>query len=185
MVRFPSGEYSVNLVLLLLQKHLTWIFHHAMFDLRFIKAGLHITPQGPVECTKTMMKIVRPDLPSGLGNALKAILDVQIDKKIRHDWAKQDLSERDLEYACDDVLYLHDLLSALRLQMVPGDTHTYELATGVIQAMSQLEIEGYTDLFVYEQDPVEKRNQQREWWNKKFETTFFGLMKKEMENRNE
>ena len=85
MVHHPD-EKSYRLQAVLLNGYSTKYFHHALFDLRFLKFWLGVDLQD-VECTKTLMKMVFPDLPSGLVNSVKKVLGVKFDQK-RVDYRK-------------------------------------------------------------------------------------------------
>jgi ribonuclease D len=164
VVRNPDGTSS-NLQLALTDGFAVKIFHHAAFDLQFIKTGLGIDVRGPVECTKTLMKILRPDLPSGLGNALKHILKVKINKKINHkEWKLENLSARQKEYIADDTLYLHPLMKELKRDARYGALRRYADAMTVIRLKASIEMEGYIDLFTYEQAKSVDSIEKREWW---------------------
>jgi len=136
-----------------------------MFDIKFLYGHLGI--RAYPECTKILMKILHPELPSGLGSALRDILGVTIDKGITHDWGVPELSDEQIKYACQDVLYLHRLYKKLRetLGVNPKRANYYE-AMSTAQGIAELEVEGYTDLFKYEQDPYDQVKANRDWWDK-------------------
>jgi len=162
-IRRPN-HLSFRLLSLFEQKYITWIFHHAMFDLRFLLAGTGKKINGKIECTKTLMKIVHPELKSGLAAALREVRKVILKKGIRHEWDVETLSKEQINYASGDVLELHGLFRNLQIDMTPENFSVYRRAMKAIQQIAELEIEGYTDLFTYEQNNLEKTLKQRNWW---------------------
>lgn len=146
------------------------IFHHAMFDLRFLKSGMRLDVAGKIECTKTLMKICHPEHRSGLGVSLREVIKVSIDKKIfreiKNDWDAEPLSKKQVVYAACDVLYLHKLLKQLKLNCKWHELERYSTAMAAIRRIASLQVEGYTDLFDYPQNSYEKTLEQRNWWLK-------------------
>lgn len=137
------------------------------FDLQFIMAGLGTKIKGDVHCTKTLMKILHPELRSGLGSSLRDILNVKIDKNIKHEWDKPILSTRQLEYAANDVLYLHDLRNQLFEDMYLSHSEKINIYLDAVQALktkAELTVQGYGDVFAYEQNKYSETHTQRELW---------------------
>lgn len=179
MVRKPTKKSNYLLSLLLGEETSfgastgpNLIFHHAMFDLRFLQAQLGIfIPSSTngfsnkIHCTKALMKMVHPKLASGLGSALKRILEVKINKNISHEnWDAEELDEKQIAYACNDVLYLHELRDKLVGRLDPMGYLSYIKAMTTISYSSQLQVEGYTDLLVYKKDEYEEVKKNRDWW---------------------
>lgn len=168
MIRKPSPNSS-RLKRLLANEHIKKIFHHAMFDLRFLQAQLtmyipHSYGYG-IHCTKTLMKIRHPHMASGLGSALKRILEVKVDKNISHDnWDAEELDPKQLVYAANDVLYLHELHNKLTTEMGIDKHLTYREAMMGICISARLQVQGYTDLLVYAKDDYETVKANRDWW---------------------
>ncbi len=135
-----------------------------MFDLRFLMAGTGRTIKGKVECTKTLMKTVHPELRSGLGAAMREVRRVILRKGIKHEWDVETLSKEQINYAAGDVLELHGLFRDLISDATPATFDVYKRAMVAIQNIAELEIEGYTDLFTYEQNDLEKTLEQKNWW---------------------
>ena len=166
MVRFPNPE-SDNLIRLLQNQDITTIYHNAAFDLAFLKMGLMAEIGKSIDCTKTLMKIVFPDYSSGLASALRHILDINLNKEIDHTkWDQEELSIRQTEYAAGDVLYLYRLSKVLKTTCSPSQYHNYIRSMQVIRNKAFIEVEGYTDLFQFEQEASEATQQNRLWWNR-------------------
>ena len=166
MVRFPDSE-SNNLIKLLQEQDVTTIYHNAAFDLAFLKMGLMAEVGKNINCTKTLMKIVFPEYSSGLASALRHILDIRLNKEIDHTkWDQEALSVRQTEYAAGDVLYLYRLLKVLKTACSPRQYNNYTRAMRVIRDKAFVEVEGYTDLFQFNQEIPETSQQNRLWWNR-------------------
>lgn len=150
---------------------ITKVFHNALFDTRFLKATCLVETQ-EVECTKTMMKILHPEISSGLGSTIETIIGDKIDKEISHkDWEAKKLSDRQIEYAVLDVLYLVDIYNLLwselfHIKVNQDRSHFYKEIMDAILLKGYIEVEGYTDLFDYQQTPEKTTKRYREWWNK-------------------
>jgi ribonuclease D len=160
MVHHPS-ERSYYLASALTHHYPAKYFHHALFDLRFIKFWLGVDVRDTVHCTKTLMKIVHPELPSGLANSIKNILGIKL-KQPRVDytkWKEDKLTEKQKAYAADDVLYLYTLAQQLYKDARQREISVYHDAMDAIRRMTRNQVEGYEDLFDYPQDKqaLEKR----------------------------
>ena len=137
-----------------------------MFDLRFLKAGMRIEPAGAIECTKVMMKIVKPDKKSGIGSLLGNMLKIHL-PKLDIDYSKWNepvLTHDQLLYSAGDVLYLGKALDKLKEQANQDQYRTYLRAMDVCTRMASLQVEGYTDLFDYEQNSYKVNLEHRNWW---------------------
>ena len=166
IIKQPN-EHSVNLIQVIQNGTTALIFHNAAFDVAFLKMGLMAEVGANIHCTRTLMKIVFPQHSPGLGTALKNILDISINKKIDHSkWSNLELSERQLEYAAGDVIYLYRLLKVLKTACSPRQNHIYSRAMHAIRIKTFIEVEGYTDLFQWEKEHQQVSEQHRLWWNR-------------------
>lgn len=130
------------LKLLLKDKGICKVFHHAMFDLRFMTYKWSVKSNN-VCCTKIASKILDPWKEN---HSLKAIihehLGVEINKKMqRSDWLIKDLSNDQIMYAARDVLFLPELFSALKGKLI--HSNRWELAEA---SFSYLPIRAYLDI---------------------------------------
>ncbi|MDR1008852.1 MAG: ribonuclease D [Rickettsiales bacterium] len=96
-----------NLRALLSDKSVQKIFHFARFDMAMIRKCLGITMEN-VFCTKIASRLCRTSTDR---HSLKAVVaeffGVELNKDEQtSDWAGE-LSERQIEYAANDVIYLH------------------------------------------------------------------------------
>jgi len=105
-----------NLKKLLTNPKILKIFHFARFDVAKIKAALGIVVS-PVYCTKIASKLTRPQAPKhSLKNLCEDMLGIQLDKEEQcSDWTKEELSPEQIQYAANDVMYLHALKAKLDL----------------------------------------------------------------------
>jgi ribonuclease D len=121
LVRFaPSSNYdSPNLIAILANPEICKIFHFARFDLAAIKYYLKTEVQN-IYCTKIASKLVRTYTDShGLKTLCEEIANIEISKKQQSsDWGNDNLSNKQLEYAANDVLYLHIIKEKLEQMLL-------------------------------------------------------------------
>ncbi len=94
------------------------IYHYARFDVGLLHWSLGIMPQ-PVWCTKIASKLTRTYTDKhGLKDLCRELLNIELDKTMQSsDWGAQELSEAQLQYAAQDVLYLHSLKNKLQIML--------------------------------------------------------------------
>jgi ribonuclease D len=111
IVQLNRQTYSApNLKKILADPAVTKIFHYARFDVAIIKAYLGIECLN-VYCTRTASKLVRTYTDRhGLRDCCRELLGVELNKQQQSsDWGAADLTPEQLQYAANDVLYLHAL----------------------------------------------------------------------------
>lgn len=141
-----------NLSLLLADTTVTKIFHHAMFDLRFMHHNWRVIPDS-VACTKVASKLLDPRGENA--HSLKALVEqhlgVVLDKtEQRSDWLSAKLTDKQLFYAASDVLYLIPLLEALEVALRERDLS--DLARACYRHIPTrvcLDVLGYNDVYTY------------------------------------
>lgn len=167
LVRKPTPG-ALNLRRLFNSDHISFVFHHAAFDLKFIVPHLGISMVDRFECTKTLSKVLEPGEKSGLGKVVKRTCGIEIDKAIKHTWDEQELSKRQVEYACDDVLYLHEVLDYFRVTLCDGkhsdSASYYKAALDCISTMATLDITGFANVLYYADDEPGQIKANRLWW---------------------
>jgi ribonuclease D len=152
IVKVKGKNRPNNLVTILEDPSVQKIFHHAMFDLRFLSYHWGIKAENIV-CTKIASKILNPAQPEGhtLASLLLRYLGITLDKtKRRSDWLSWDLSDDQLIYAGNDVIHLAQLFERLSQQL--RDQQLEDLAFRCfahIPTQVQLDISGYKDVFGY------------------------------------
>jgi len=109
-----KGKIPNQLIKTLKDPSIKKIFHHAMFDLRFIFKTWNIKFENIV-CTKITSKIIRENKSShSLKPLLLEYLNIEIEKD-QHlsDWNRDNLSKEQIRYALNDVIYLKSLFNSL------------------------------------------------------------------------
>lgn len=102
-----TGEEAPNLRKLFESTDVVKLFHFARFDVAVIKHYMNINIE-PVWCTKIVSKLVRTYTDRhSLKDLVKELLGFEMDKSDQSsDWAREDLSDSQLEYAANDVRVL-------------------------------------------------------------------------------
>jgi len=128
------------------------IFHHAMFDLRFMVYRWHVVPE-TIACTKIAAKIL--DRENTESHSLKALaeryLGVVLDKTEQtSDWLAVHLSRDQLVYAARDVIYLPALLDTLEQELRNRDLLSLAHSCFAhVATRVQLDVLGYGDIYTY------------------------------------
>jgi ribonuclease D len=151
LVHVTADVPPTNLRSLLVDSNVMKIFHHAMFDLRFMSYQWSAEPRN-VTCTKIASRIYDPlEHDHSLQWTLSKYLHVTIDKRPRiSDWLSQRLSDQQLEYAVSDVLYLPQLLSFFENELKRSDRWTLALQSfQFIPIRVKLDLLGSGDVFRY------------------------------------
>ena len=115
VVQIAKGQKRApNLVALLRNRRITKLFHYARFDIAILYHTFGIMPE-PVFCTKIASRLVRTYTDRhGLKDICFELLGVSLSKAQQSsDWAAEQLTPEQLEYAASDVLYLHRLREVL------------------------------------------------------------------------
>ncbi len=128
------------------------VFHHAMFDLRFMSYHWKVLPRN-IACTKIASKLieVKNENNHSLRSLLKKYLGVEIDKNERlSNWLSNLLTEEQIFYAANDVMYLLQLLNVLEIEL--ESVNLLDLAHECfshIPTRVRLDILGYVDIYSY------------------------------------
>lgn len=138
---------------LLFNSSIKKIFHHAMFDCRFMGYYWKVIPQN-IACTKLAAKLL--DKENENKNTLQSLLDqhlnIRIDKTLStSNWFAPMLTEQQKMYAIADVQYLPTLLNVLEDKLrLEGILDLAHACFAHIPTRVQLDIMGYKDIYVYE-----------------------------------
>ena len=152
IVKIKKNKLPRNLAALLEDASIQKIFHHAMFDLRFLCYHWRVNAAN-VACTKIASKLIDPSRTEGhtLASLLLQYLGISLDKtKRKSDWLSWALSESQLVYAGNDVIHLPELLSVLMRELQTrnlGDLAKRSFAH--IPTQVQLDIAGYKNVYGY------------------------------------
>ena len=90
------------------------IFHYARFDVAVLKKNLGILCKS-IYCTKVASKLARTYTDRhGLKEICKELLNIEISKQQQSsDWGSTELLKSQINYAANDVLYLHEIKEKL------------------------------------------------------------------------
>jgi ribonuclease D len=143
------GEPAPNLKKLLENKNVLKVFHFARFDVAVLKHYLQAVVE-PVFCTKIGSKLVRTYTEyHSLKDLVREFLGIELDKTNQSsDWASENLSESQIEYAANDVrvlLPIYDIMvdrlkreRLLDLAQRLGQT---------VPLIAELDLKGYQNMF--------------------------------------
>jgi ribonuclease D len=152
IVKIKRNGKPRNLMTILEDSSIRKIFHHAMFDLRFLCYHWNV-PASNIVCTKIASKLLDPSRTQNhtLAGLLKNYLDVTIDKsKRKSDWLSWALSQDQMAYAGEDVIHLPKLFDALATDLkARGLSELADRCFAHIPTQVQLEIKGYKDIYEY------------------------------------
>jgi ribonuclease D len=129
------------------------VFHHAMFDLRFMASHWGAQPRN-IACTKVASKILNPELEAGM-HSLKPVLarhlNIEISKTEQvSDWLAPLLTRSQLEYAISDVRHLIPLHRVLESKCWNAQVHEELLASfQYLPTRVSLDLRGSGDVFKY------------------------------------
>ncbi len=114
IIQLDKDDYNApNLKKVLNDKNINKLFHYARADLLFIKKYLNIDVQN-VNCTKIMSKIGRSYSDKhGLKDLVKEFISIDISKQLQISDFGGELSDKQLKYCANDVIYLHKIYDAL------------------------------------------------------------------------
>lgn len=151
VVRVQNGVPS-EIVRVLSNYKVRKVFHHAMFDLRFINHHWGVVPAN-VACTRIAAKLLDPgnQRSHSLKDILEQYLGVVISKSEQtSNWMSERLTDAQIRYAAADVRYLIPLLDVLEGSL--RDIQLDDLALRCFEHVPvrvRLEILGYDDVYGY------------------------------------
>lgn len=140
-----------NLLILLSDPKVIKLFHHAMFDLRFMVYKWTARAQS-IACTKIASKILKPsENDHSLQTILQHHLQVSLDKKFRHsNWLNKSLAQEQINYAAMDVLFLPQLFEKLKSELnAYGRWSLAQECFNFLPVRVELDILGCSDVFKY------------------------------------
>ncbi|MCT4575129.1 MAG: ribonuclease D [Alphaproteobacteria bacterium] len=152
MVQFDGNDYSApNLKALLKDNSVQKIFHYGRFDVAVLKFNLGVMTKN-LFCTKIASKLCRTYTDRhSLKVVVQELLNIELDKeKQSSDWSSEYLSEEQLKYAANDVLYLHKVRDKLveKLERV-NRLHFAEACFKFLPTQAELDLEGFEELNIF------------------------------------
>ena len=115
IIQLDKDNYNApNLKKTLKNRNINKLFHFARADLLFIKKYLGVEIEN-VDCTKIMSKIARSYSDKhGLKDLIKEFVGIDVSKQLQSSDFGGELSEKQLKYCAQDVIYLHKIYDSLK-----------------------------------------------------------------------
>jgi len=152
LVQFaPGATHAPNLKALLADSAVTKLFHFGRFDVAVLYRATGVMA-GPLYCTKIASKLVRTYTDRhGLKDLCRELLGVEISKEQQSsDWGAATLLPEQLDYAAQDVLYLHRLRERLDEMLArEGRTDLANKCFGFLPARAALDLAGWPDQDIF------------------------------------
>ena len=122
IIQLDKEKYNApNLKQVLDNKNINKIFHFARADLLFIKKYLNVDVEN-VTCTKIMSKIARSYSDKhGLKDLVKEFIGIDISKQLQTSDFGGNLTEKQLKYCAQDVIFLHKICESLNNILIRED----------------------------------------------------------------
>jgi ribonuclease D len=146
--KIPTTAKS-NLKLLLEDTNLLKVFHYARFDIAVLKYYLSATVH-PIWCTKIASKLVRTYTDKhSLRDLAFELLGIEMDKSNQtSDWAREDLSHSQLEYAANDVKLLVPIYIKMKMLLERENlTALADKLFAFLSTISELDLKGWKGIF--------------------------------------
>ncbi len=148
--KIEAGQrVGANVKKLLEDNNILKLFHYARFDISVLKHSLG-AQTAPVFCTKIASKLVRTYTDRhSLKDLVREILGKEMDKSDQSsDWARDDLTESQMEYAANDVRVLIPIYE--RIKALLEREGRLELTQRVCQCLPvvcDLDLGGFSNVF--------------------------------------
>ena len=115
IIQLDKESYNApNLKKLLTDKNINKIFHFARADMLFIKKYLEVDVEN-VNCSKIASKLARTFSDKhGLKDLIKEFIGIDVSKQLQTSDFGGELSEKQLKYCANDVIYLHRIHDELK-----------------------------------------------------------------------
>ena len=146
IIKLNRENYNApNLKKILEDKKINKIFHYARADLLFIKKYLNVEVAN-INCTKIMSKIARSYSDKhGLKDLIKEFTGNDISKNLQSSDFGGDLTEKQLNYCANDVIYLHQIYKGLSKILIREKRNDlYKDAIKFIYSRVNLDLASYT-----------------------------------------
>jgi len=152
LVRIAPGQTEAPYLAALLSDPATLkLFHFGRFDIAALKSAFGVTAR-PVWCTKIASKLVRTYTDRhGLKVLLSELLGVEVSKQQQSsDWGAETLTQAQLAYAADDVLYLHALRDELMQRLArEGRTRIAQGCFDFLPTRAELDVAGWPEIDIF------------------------------------
>ena len=145
-----NGKYNApNLKSLLENEKIKKIFHFGRADLSFLRQHLSINVRNIFD-TKIASKICRKFTSNhGLKDLSKDLIGVKLDKEMQtSDWGKGEYTKEQIQYAANDVLYLHKIKGELeKILKRENKNEIAEECFKFLETRTTLDLNGLGDIF--------------------------------------
>ena len=146
LIKLDRKKYDApNLRKFLNNPKTEFIMHYARQDLLWLKYHLKAEPK-KIFCTKLASKMARTASQyHGYKDLVKEICGKEISKKEQQsDWGNPNLTERQINYAAQDTLYLFEIKDRLKLMLERDNRYElFEKCIKVVPVLVDMEIAGY------------------------------------------
>ena len=143
----PGNTTAPNLCRILSNPKQTKLFHFARFDIAVLQNHFGVITF-PIYCTKIASKLIRTYSDRhGLKNLLSEMLSIDISKHQQSsDWGAKKLTTAQINYAASDVLYLHQLMEKLDVNLKrEGRTEIAKACFDFLPSRATLDLAGWPD----------------------------------------
>ncbi len=149
LVKPEHKQIPPNLKRLLTDQHVIKVFHFALSDIAFFKTSMTIDVT-PFRCTKVMSKLIRTYTQGhGLKDLSMELLGHDLNKDQQQtNWAQNNLSSKQLEYAANDVLELVQIYRKLTKMMDNRPPLSSGRTVNELNIKAQAMLPGLIDLLV-------------------------------------
>ena len=147
IIQLDKDNYNApNLKNILTNEKIGKLFHYARADLLFIKKYLEVNVEN-INCTKIMSKIARSYSDKhGLKDLVKEFIGIDISKQLQTSYFGGKLSDKQLKYCAQDVLYLHKIFDGLKdILEREKRLHLYEKTIKFINTRVELDFASFKD----------------------------------------
>ena len=152
VVQLKADEYDApNLKKLLTDPKVLKIFHFGRFDIAAMWMYLDVIT-APVYCTKIASKMARTFTNHhSLKTLCKNLLDIDTSKQQQcTDWGADELSEKQVQYAASDVLYLHQIKEELDKMLIREERMELTQACfDFLPARSLMDVAGWGEVDIF------------------------------------
>lgn len=152
LVQTPKSQYDApNLKKLLADPQVTKLFHYARFDVAIIQKYLGVRCT-PLYCTKIASTLCRTFTDRhGLRELCRELLGIDISKQQQSsDWGAEELTQDQLSYAANDVLYLHELREKLDAMLArEGRLELAQSCFEFVPTRADLDLAGWPELDIF------------------------------------
>ena len=143
-----NQKQARNLAKIMTDEKVVKIFHYARFDIGVLHRNLNFMTRN-IYCTKIASKLARTFSQShGLKNLVKEILSIDISKEQQSSyWGTDILDEDQINYAKQDVLYLHQIKQHLDNILKREDRYdVFEKTCRFLPTRCELDNMGWEDI---------------------------------------